>query len=206
MTTRIIGVNGIASNGVDSTDVLLTALAKRGYETVDFNYPKISLLKAAQVMSFWLYDKTVDKLAKQLFEQTQDGDHVVAHSFGCAIVWQCIKEYGRNFGKVWLIAPAISIDAGMVPIFTGTEQITFVHNPYDRALKFGRMAPWIDLSDIGLNGFRRKHQVYEPPYRNVAMPFRYLRGETKDWLNHSYAFGRVNLPVIIDDVMSQLSV
>jgi len=203
--TRLIGVNGIASNGVKSTDVLLTALAEHGFDTLDFNYPRINLFEASWVMSFWRYTQELERLAGELFKVTKDGDHVVAHSFGCAVVWHCMSKYNRHFGKVWLIAPAMSLDDEMMPLFNGTDQVTFVHNPHDRALRFARFLPWIDMSSIGLHGLQRKREVYEPPYRNLSMPFRYLRGETKDWLNHSYAFGRVNLPTLIKDITTELS-
>ncbi|GAB3021456.1 alpha/beta hydrolase [Bowmanella dokdonensis] len=169
---------------------------------VNFDYPRISLLKAAWALSFWQYDKVRARLAQTLYDVTQDGDHVVAHSFGAAVVFACMHKLGRRFGHVWLIAPALNID-DQVTGFDGCQahSITIVANPYDRALKAGSILPWMDISDVGRLGWRCGD---DKRISTFFVPHRYLRGDQSDYLNHSYAFSGAICQDIASKIATQL--
>lgn len=185
---RVVAVHGINGNGARNVDILANTVANQisGAAVVNFDYGCISLLRALWALSFWRYDKVRRRLANKLHLHTHDGDHVIAHSFGAAVVFACMQDCGRTFGHVWLVAPALSIDDHLRGFeHCQATSITVVANPYDRALKAGRWIPWIDMSTVGLEGVTPSAQQ---SLSTLYMPTRYLRGDHHDPLNHSYAF------------------
>lgn len=201
---RLITVHGINSDGASGVDKLATEVQHNmlGLELVNFDYPKISLFNALSTLSFWRYEKVRTQLAQQLFDISQDGDHIVAHSFGAAVVHACMSKLGRKFGCVWLVAPALSIDDQLTGFANQQfDSLTLIFNPYDRALRFGRWLPWVDMSELGLKGnlIKSQHNIELLP-----MPQRYLRNEHADWLNHSYAFSGNNLRLLTEKLSQQL--
>jgi len=200
---RLVAVHGINTNGQGNVDTLCNAVAKdTGVKVVNFDYPKISLLRANWALSYKYTHRTQIKHARELMEHTQDGDHVVAHSFGSAVVYACMHLFGRTFGHVWMIAPALDhAQASLGFENKYFESLTIVNNPYDRALKFGRELPWVDLSSIGLEGY---NPIVEPNVANLPMPERFLLGDDSDWLNHSYAFKGQNLKTLTHIIADQV--
>jgi len=201
---RLITVHGINSDGAEGVDKLALEVQQDmlGLELVNFDYPKVGLLQAIRLLSFWQYDVSRTRLALELFKNSKDGDHVIAHSFGAAVVYACMSKLGRKFGHVWLVAPALNIDdqlAGFDPL--SFDSLTLVFNPYDRALRVGRLLPWVDMSTLGLVA---NLMGQTPKLDLLPMPQRYLRNEHSDWLNHSYAFRGKNLKRLTEKVSQRL--
>ena len=142
---RILIINGIESAGVESVDRIGLRLAALGYEVVDIN------LKVAR----W-YNGRSKKVRNENLERiraiARPGDHVIAHSNGCRLVYDAMRG-GTEFGTVVLFAPALNRSVTFFPF--GYKSITVVHNPYDWALFWGSILPghiWGPLGRRGYNG------------------------------------------------------
>jgi len=170
---KIAFINGINSDGSRSTDLLCQELAHRGHDTLDVNYPRVHFWNAG------LRRTQLDR-AQRLVDATDDGDHVVAHSFGCLLVRRAM-QLDRFFDKVFLFGPAEESDT-YYPI-SGARHIYIIYNPYDKAIRWGMMLPNHDFGDMGRVGYRgpndrrvdsRRDQYYSR--ENVRHGF-YFQGE-----------------------------
>lgn len=96
---RFIGINGINTHGESNTDVVLSELSARGYDTVDVRLPKRHTITAS-------FGAKPDAL-RYIVPILEKDDILVAHSFGCLRAAHAIREYGY-IKAAFLIAPAMS--------------------------------------------------------------------------------------------------
>lgn len=169
--SRIAFINGIHSDGSASTDRLCRALAG-DFRTTDVNYPVVRWWQAR-----WRCVQ-LDR-AQRLFDATADGDHIVAHSFGCLLVRRAM-QLGRQFAAVFLFAAADASDTYWP--YWGAERIYVIHNPYDVAIKWGSKLLNHDFGSLGADGYALAHK--DPRVFNIRTPY-FRRSD----LRHGFYFG-----------------
>lgn len=158
---RILGVNGIRSQGEKNTDRLLEALARLAHEVVDFNYGRVNFFTARSV--------TRQKaIGHRLRELSQTGDHVVAHSYGCLVTLRAMQS-GARFGHVWLFAPAMNADFTFP--WHAAQAITIVHCRTDLALLGGSLLVKHAFGAMGRTGYQGP---YDARVRNIEVNPRFL--------------------------------
>lgn len=99
---KIIGVNGINTHGAGNTDVMLAELQKLGYDVLDVHLPKRHFITAR-----W----GAAKDAEAIHQFAEDGDVIVAHSFGClraAKAMEIARSEGLKYSTVFMFRPAMS--------------------------------------------------------------------------------------------------
>ena len=136
---KIIGVNGIATDGAGNTDVLLKRLARLGYDTVDVQLPKRHFFSAR-----W----GAKKDAQLVVDNSDDGDVVVAHSFGCLRTAFAMRR--RSYRAVFLIAPAMSKNYRFP--MSSTDIYAF-HSREDMAIRAGALLLFHPFGLAGRHGF-----------------------------------------------------
>jgi hypothetical protein len=93
---NILTVNGIESDGSKSTDRMGRVLRVKGYNVIDINQP---------VRHTWNARWTSDRDAGDIVDAAEDGDVVVAHSYGC--LKTAIANRGVKFAAIFLFRPAM---------------------------------------------------------------------------------------------------
>jgi len=135
---RVVGVNGIGTDGSGSIDLLLSVLADRGFDVVDVKLPWRHALSAR-------WGGCEDGLL--VAQQAQDGDIVVGHSFGCLRAWNAHKV--RNFRAVVCVAPAMSHTA----LWRYPERVHCFHSRKDWAVRIGSLLLLHPFGPAGIRGF-----------------------------------------------------
>jgi len=174
MKPRILGINGIRTDGSTSTDRLLRQFDD--YATIDVNYPKVNIF-TARSRSRQRRNATI------LNNISMPGDVLIAHSYGCLLALRAM-EMGARFSHVFLFAPAMNVDFTFP--FHGMENLTVIHNRSDRAIKWGS---WLrfrhDFGKMGSEGYKG------PPDIRISNMLDDT-GEL-DKRNHSHYFSNQNI-------------
>lgn len=139
---KILGVSGIWSDGSGSTDIVLTLLRyKHGYPIQDIQNktrgPFFARFKAKRD-------------ARKILEKSQDGDIVVAHSYGCLKTLKAAEK--KSYSHLFLIAPAASEDYDFSKISERTK-IHCLYSKKDWAVRVGSLLLFHPFGRAGLNGF-----------------------------------------------------
>lgn len=171
---KIIGVNGMHTWGDQNTDRMLRELGRR-HETYDFNYPKVRFWRAG-------YRSEQQRIARLLADQADEGDVVIAHSFGCLVTLRAM-ELGARFSTVFFFSAAMNQDFTFP--YHGMRKLVNVYNPADTALWLAKLIRWWDLGRMGSYGYAG------PPDERVTnvQAFHSQSGT----LNHSHYFRPPNL-------------
>lgn len=173
---RILGINGIRTDGKSSTDKLLNKLRNHDYETIDVNYPKVNIFMARS-------RKRQFKNAKILLEQSLPGDILIAHSYGCLLALRAM-ELGAEFSHVFLFAPAMNIDFTFP--YLGMEKMTVIFNDRDQAIKWGEILRFRhDFGAMGRVGYKGPP---DPRILNIQ-DHKGIKGKR----NHSHYFSDENI-------------
>jgi hypothetical protein len=147
---RILGINGIRSDGARNTDQLLLRLAELGWPVKDVNYPRVSVLQYWVRGRKWHRDRQY-RDARHLVRAHQAGDALIAHSYGGLLALRAM-ELGARFSVVFLFAAACDRDVRFPQ--TGAERIYVVHNPRDKALCWTSLLRWHDSGALGRVGYQ----------------------------------------------------
>ncbi len=177
MGNRIVVVHGIWSHG-ESMDPLIEKLREKGHEVIEFEFPKRYALS--------VYWPGVAKSDGGSLAYTQrEGDHLVAHSYGCLIGIESIK-LGAKWGNCYFFGGAATSDKMYYPD-DAFKKCYVIYNPEDSALKWGARLPWHDFGHMGLKGITGQpgRDVKDPRIENV-------RGFRDDFLqiDHSHYLGK----------------
>lgn len=160
---KVLGINGIRSDGSTNTDQMLIRLDNRGHTPIDCNYRETRLFR------FQTYD-TGRQFEDALFigKNYWPGEDcaVVAHSRGCLVAWRML-EIGYRFKAMFLFRPSINKDF-ILP--RGQQNVFCIHRPDDRAIKHGSWLPFNDFGAAGRFGLEDKGVI------NVQAP-RYVESE-----------------------------
>lgn len=141
---RILGINGIRTNGKSSTDKMLKKLGNSGFHTIDVNYPRVNIFTARS-------RKRQIKNAQILVNNYREGDILIAHSYGCLLALRAM-ELGAKFSHVFLFAPAMNVDFTFP--YLGMIDLHVIHNPTDKAIKYGQLLAWHDFGAMGRVGYK----------------------------------------------------
>lgn len=158
---RIIGVNGIRSNGEKNTDLLLGELRMHGHDVLDFEYGRVNFFTARSLAR-------QKAIGHRLREVSKVGDHVVAHSYGCLVTLRAMQT-GARFGHVWLFAPAMDCDFTFP--WHAAQRITVVHCKSDLALVGGSFLVKHSFGNMGRHGY---HGPYDARVHNIEVDRRFL--------------------------------
>jgi len=172
---KILTINGIRTDGSTSTDILGDKLAMYDYEVFDVNYPRVNIFTARS-------RKRQRKNAKILKNKTNDGDVLIAHSYGCLLALRAM-ELGAKFSHVFLFAPAMNVDFTFP--YLGMTEMNVIHNPTDEAIKLGNWLWFHDFGKMGRIGYKG------PPDTRITnvLDNKGKQGER----NHSHYFNEDNI-------------
>lgn len=170
---RVVGWNGICSDGSDSTDLILNDLREIGYQTEDINYPKVR-----GFIDAWFSSRLTDRALK-VMKHHQEGDCAIAHSYGCNVLRRTM-ELGAVYKHVFLFSPAM--DANVQFPEGAAESITVFHHRRDRVIFLGMLLPWHPFGAMGRYGYQgaRNNAIENVEYHHVA--------EGESFTNHSNYF------------------
>lgn len=144
---KILGVNGIRTDGSSSTDLMLKEMRLFGYRTYDVNYPKVNIFTARSRERQY-------RNAQRIIDAHNESDCLIAHSYGCLLGLRAM-ELGSKFKKVFFFAPAMNRDFVFPP--GSFDNLYVIHNENDKAVKWGnRMLFRHDFGDMGRYGWQSK--------------------------------------------------
>ena len=141
---RVLGINGIRTDGASSTDKVIDMLTARGHKGIDVNYPKVNIFQSRSKRRQYAN-------ASILLNAHRQGDTLVAHSYGCLIALRAM-ELGARFGQVFFFAPAMNRD--FVFPYHGMEKLTVIHNRTDQAISLGNLLWRHDFGKMGSHGYK----------------------------------------------------
>lgn len=139
---KVLGVNGIRSDGKKTTDALLAVLkAEYGYETSDVNQP---------IRTAWGARFSAKKDAKAIIELAEDGDVLIGHSYAGLKAAQANR--GINFKAMFLFRPAMSRYYNF-PGWQDTD-VYCIHSRGDLAVWAGSFLLFHPFGLAGVMGFK----------------------------------------------------
>lgn len=180
---RILGINGIRSDGSTNTDQALAGLKALGHEAVDTQYPLTSLWRA-RARKHQFSDANLI-----LCKHHQAGDAVIAHSRGCLVNLR-MMELGARFSAVFWFRPAMNVDF-LIPRHA-CQRLFIIHHPDDRAIRLGEYLWWHDFGAagrVGLHAGDRRHYLHDRRATNVLAP----RYDAHEPFRHSDDFLPANI-------------
>lgn len=180
MVQRILGINGIRSDGSMSTDLLLLHLRVKGFDTLDINYPRVSLLK----IPFLRLRCVVNRDAKRIVRAHRKDDCIIGHSYGCLLIHRAM-QLGAKFDTVIWFAPAIDKDM-KIPEF-GCKRLFVIYNEGDRAMGFAKRLKFHAFGEMGRTG-------YVGPTDDRVINIKDI-SSVEDGFNHSHYFDNPNIDI-----------
>lgn len=175
---RVLGINGIRSDGTGNTDRMLNRLRGRGHEAVDTFYPLTNIFRARPRS---LQNSDAERLIKYHY---RPGDAVVAHSRGCLVNLR-MMEQGAKFSTVFWFRPAMNRDYTIPK--GACERLFVIHNREDRAIWLGERLWWHDFGAagrLGLDAGDSRHELYDPRVTNIER----VRYKEREFMRHSDDF------------------
>jgi hypothetical protein len=171
---KIIGVNGIRTDGSTTTSMMLADLHTKGWSVKPLNHPRVWLWQARS-------RKRQYEHAKMLLDLHDPGDCVIAHSRGGLTVLRAM-ELGAMFSQVFLFGAAMNQDFTFP--FMGMKALFNVHNPADKALGLGSLLWRHDFGPMGQTGYKG------PPDPRIANVL--ARPAVSEYMDHSNYFLPIN--------------
>lgn len=147
----IWGVKGLwARPGNNNATKMLQKLQELGVESKEFNYLSFTVLNT------YLLER-VFKTEVSLLKHLKDGDSIIAHSFGGALVVRLLTHLDRfksniKLKNIYLFNP--SIDGDIRIPSTHFENMYIFCNEDDKMLKMARLIPFNILGDLGREGYQ----------------------------------------------------
>ena len=139
---RFLGVNGIASTGKASTDILGFELTRYGHQFIDVNQP---------VRGAWGARWKAEQDARAIISLANDGDCLIAHSYGC--LKASIAMRGVRFHSVFLFRPAMSRRHAFHATMHGTK-VYCIHSHDDITIIMGSLLVLHPFGLAGKSGFK----------------------------------------------------
>lgn len=175
----IICIHGIRSKGDDNVDLLGEKLVELQHHVIDFDYPTVTMLDVVFRMRGFRSDLVMENARRlHVIADQYKGPDVIAHSMGCLVTLRAMED-GAKFGTVYFFAPALNSDF-VIPNW-GCEKLVIIHNPHDKAIKWGAKLNWHPFGDMGLIG--SKYVPYDWRITNHAVD----KEGTDKW-GHNYSF------------------
>lgn len=148
---KVLGINGLESDGSGTVDILGNALVCVGHTYIDANYRKTRLFR------FQTYDRGRQfedaHIIGRDYYTTNRCDAlnsiIIAHSRGCLVAWRML-ELGYRFRAVFLFRPAMNRNF-ILPV--GQDNVYCINRADDRLLALGSWLPFNDFGNAGRYGF-----------------------------------------------------
>ncbi len=188
---KILGVNGIRTDGANSTDLILSRLKNLGCSVRDVKHPKVSLFD----VPFLRFDYLKRRDAGIIITCMEQGDNLIAHSYGCLRSLEAM-ERGAKFNTVFWFAPAMDADFE-IPV-GGCKRLFIIYNKYDKAIWWAKLLLLHDFGKMGRVGYQG------PPDPRVVNVEDTSISDKKAW-NHSHYFNEYHLDKWVQFVYSKLS-
>lgn len=153
---------------------LLERLKRLGLPTLEFKYLKLFAIHTYS-------SHALRRFALNLKERLKSGDSIVAHSFGCAIVWKLLEildeeKSALQLNKIYLLNSALNREYTLK--VDHCQHIYVFHDPSDFMLKLATYLPFNIMGDMGKAGYQYK----DPKITNIE-----IKGDD-ELLNHSRSF------------------
>jgi hypothetical protein len=182
---RILLLHGIGTDGSGNVDDMGERLSQMGHDVVD-----VALSHTA-----WYSGRSKRIVAANVASVAaamNPGDHVVAHSNGCRLAFECM-EAGLRFGGLFFFSAALDDDVTLP--FCRYDHLYNFHNPRDAALFFGALLPGHRWGRMGRWGYKGKS------LNETNIEHRWSRG-----LGHSHWFESPHLEVYADLISRKVRV
>lgn len=183
---RILGINGIRTDGATSTDLIIHDLAEAGWDAWDVNYPRVNFFTARS-------RERQLRNARCLMQAHTPGDVVIAHSYGCLLTLRAM-ELGAMFSTVFFFSPAMNEDFSF-PVL-GMDRLYVIHTDIDQAIRLGELLVAHDFGAMGRIGYQGPP---DPRISNIS-----THPVTRDRLSHSHYFLDQNRPGWVQFVTERL--
>lgn len=151
MSGNIVGIYGLDSIPFNNPiSNILHALNNVDIHTHEYQYIKLTVI--ATYNEAGLY-----KFADQLNKHLMSGDSIIAHSYGCAIVYKALKLLKEDNSKVqlhnvYLFNAALNED---IVLETGNcDHIYLFNNEKDRLLTLATYLPSNIMGQLGKHGYK----------------------------------------------------
>lgn len=169
MSTFLI-INGIRTRGEKNVDLMIEPLEELGHQVIDLALPVIGPFTAA---SRTMQRRNGRLVRDQVVKHISRGEpiHAIAHSNGVATLYRAMQFPGVRFDCAFAFNGALREDYTWA--YHGLKRGYNVHNPYDKALKWGKRARWLAPNHI-FGVFGRTGYTQEPEderWENVPNPF-----------------------------------
>jgi len=148
---RIIGINGLSSDGRDSTDKLLSHLNDTySLSIFDYTYRSLSLFNILTKLKFKSkkYQLRLSQDLLHYINQFQYPPNIVAHSFGCLLIIRALS-LGAKVNNVFLFAPAVESNE-IINTVNVLNNVYVIYHPNDLILKLSKI---YNFSDMGNKGY-----------------------------------------------------
>jgi len=144
---RILVVSGIYNASWTKSsfaDIYARRLQAMGHDAVIVRYPMMTAF-----LGYFEWSKK--RRAKKILEMANDGDIIVAHSFGCLCTLYAMRMGGK-FSKVFFFGAAINKQE----LFPQDKfDILYnVHSDDDNVLMVSKLLPWHDFGGMGRKGYQ----------------------------------------------------
>jgi esterase/lipase superfamily enzyme len=183
----IVGVGGLTTSSMPNTIMnhVVAALNKNKLESKKF--------KHTEFLIYHTYDKErVIEAELALHKILDDGDSILAHSFGAVLTIDLLNHMENGFlpkkklKNIYLFNPAIDKDAH-IPTRQIKNMYVF-YEPCDRMLKLATLMPFNKLGELGRVGYKgRSKKIHNMQIRKLG----------DSWTNHSDAFREPNLNMYV---------
>lgn len=144
-------LNGIRNSASSTTSLMACMFRALGFDSRPLHYEPAHTWSArwARYRQRW---------AARLLNEIRPGSDIVAHSYGCLLTWEIMREAQRQgheiplFRRIVFFAPAMD-RAGWEWESLPFERMLVVHNRADRAIKWGSRLPKHKFGNAGRFGF-----------------------------------------------------
>ncbi len=175
-------VNGIRTTGDRNIDLLGDELTDRGHTVVDLGIPVIGAVGASRRAVQRRNGRLLNDAAREHFAEGSEVN-VIGHSNGAATIYRSMWPTARfRWSAIILFNAAMREDWAWPS--EGFDTLHNVHNPHDKALKWGSRARWVMPAHI-FGAMGKTGYSGTPPddrIKNHNNPFR----ESKSWHNPWY--------------------
>lgn len=124
---------------------MLQELEKLGLNTIEFKHMKVFALETYLTSG-------IKRLAEHLDSTLKDGDSILAHSFGAAIVYYVLQNTKKKLHNIYLFNAALSLD--YILNSNNVDTLYNFYDPTDRALSIAEAIPYDIMGGVGKIGYR----------------------------------------------------
>lgn len=149
----IIGVKGLFGPVFrNNITKFINKLNSLGVDSREFVYPPFGV--------FHTYNKTrITRTSKLLYDQLNDGDSILCHSFGGVITTNLINEMHKfskpkHLKNIYMFNPAVNTDIEIDETYF--DKMYIFYDPKDKLLRLAKWLPFNSMGSLGKYGYPKK--------------------------------------------------